>query len=182
MWVDTYHYQAQIALPTQKLMSYPTQKLITHMLPYPKYHPKSHNSHTTLPNHTCKMMSSPSKVVAWECGACAYTNKDATQRICLACQARCLVCYAIVAGAAVATTARTTRVDCCKQACIAALATAAPPVAGEVATSAYPEWHLLPPMGHLLLWRVWPCTPGRLPNLGKIVQALLLAWSIQWLT
>ncbi len=35
-----------------------------------------------------------------------------------------------------AATARTTRVDCCKQACIAALATAGPVVAGEGATSA----------------------------------------------
>jgi hypothetical protein len=45
-----------------------------------------------------------------------------------------------------------------------------------------PGRHLLPPMGHLLWWRVRPCTPGGLPIWGAIVQALLLAWSIQWST
>jgi hypothetical protein len=34
----------KLALPTQKLTHYPTQKLTTHMLPYPKTHPKTHNS------------------------------------------------------------------------------------------------------------------------------------------
>ncbi len=82
------------------------------------------------------MMLSPSEVIAWECGACTYTNKDAMCRDCLACQTRHPVRYAIVAGATAAETVRTTRVDCCKQACIAALATAAPAIAGEVATSA----------------------------------------------
>ncbi len=121
------------------------------MLPYPKTQPKTHNPHATLPKNstknsqptrypspknTCEMMLCPSKVVRWECGACAYTNKDATRRDCLACQIRCPVCYAIVAGATAAATARTTRVDCCGQACIAALPTAGPIVAGEAATSA----------------------------------------------
>jgi hypothetical protein len=82
------------------------------------------------------MMSSPSKVIGWECGACAYTNEDATCHDCSACRTRHPVCYAIVAGTAAAATARTIRVDCCKQACIAALATAEPVIAGEVATSA----------------------------------------------
>jgi hypothetical protein len=81
-------------------------------------------------------MLSPSKVVAWECGASAYTNKDATHCNCIACQTRHPVCYAIVAGTTLAVTARTLRVDCCKQACIATLATAAPAVADEASTSA----------------------------------------------
>ena len=33
----------KLALTTQKLMRNPTQKLITHTLPYPKTHPKTHN-------------------------------------------------------------------------------------------------------------------------------------------
>jgi hypothetical protein len=82
-------------------------------------------------------MLSPSKVVGWECGMCAYTNKDAMRRDCLACQTRRPVHYAIVAGAMAAMTARTTRVDCCKQSHIAALATAGPNAAGEAATFAY---------------------------------------------
>ena len=62
-------------------------------------------------------MSSPYKVVGWECGTCAYTNKDAACHNCLACQARRPVHYAIVASATAAATARTTRVDRCDQAC-----------------------------------------------------------------
>jgi hypothetical protein len=77
-------------------------------------------------------MLSPSKVIGWECGACTYTNKDATCRVCLACRTKHPVCYAIVAGATVAGTARTTRG---KQACIAALATAGPVIARETSTS-----------------------------------------------
>jgi hypothetical protein len=82
------------------------------------------------------MMSSPPEVVRWECGTCAYTNKNSTCHECLACQTRSLVRYAIVASATEAMTARIIRVDCCKQACIAALATAGPVVYGEAATSA----------------------------------------------
>jgi hypothetical protein len=80
-------------------------------------------------------MSSPSKVVGWKCGACAYTNKDAALRDCLGCQARRPVCYAIVAGTTAAAMARTTRVDWHDQARVAALTTAGPVVAGEGATS-----------------------------------------------
>jgi hypothetical protein len=142
---------SKFVLPTRKLTSYLTLKLTTHMLPYPKTQPKPHNPRTTLPKnstknsqptiypspkHTCETMLSPSEVIGWECGACAYTNEDANCRDCLVCQARCPVCYAIVAGATTAVMARTTRVDHCKQACIAALPTAGPVVAGEAATSA----------------------------------------------
>jgi hypothetical protein len=80
-------------------------------------------------------MSSPYKVVKWECGTCAYTIKDAAPRNCLACQARPPVRYAIVAGATAAAMARTARVDHCDQARVAALPTAGPVVAGEGATS-----------------------------------------------
>jgi hypothetical protein len=82
------------------------------------------------------MMSSPPEFFGWECGTCAYTNKDATCRECLACQTRSPVCYAIMAGATAATTARMTRVDWCKQVCIAAVATAGPVVSWKAITSA----------------------------------------------
>ncbi len=36
---------SKIVLPTQKLTSYPNLKLTTHMLPYPKTQPKTHNPH-----------------------------------------------------------------------------------------------------------------------------------------
>jgi hypothetical protein len=77
------------------------------MLPYPKTHPQTHNSHATLPNLTCEMMSSPSEVVAWECGACAYTNENVMRHDCRVCQTRHTIRYAIVAGAMVAATVRT---------------------------------------------------------------------------
>jgi hypothetical protein len=155
------------------------------MLPYPKTHPQTHNSHATLPNLTCETMSSPSKAVAWECDMCAYTNKDATRHYCLVCQTKHPIRYAIVAGITTAAMARTTRVNHCKQAPIAALATAEPAIAGEVATSPMQPLLgrcLLPPTGHLLWQRVWPCPLGRLPNWGAIVQALSLTWSTRWST
>jgi hypothetical protein len=80
-------------------------------------------------------MSSPSKVLGWECGTCAYTNKDARCCDCLAFQARHPVRYAILASATGATTARMTRVDHPKQARVAALPTAGPVVTREAATS-----------------------------------------------
>jgi hypothetical protein len=128
---------SKIVLPTQKLTSYPTRnsqptcyptqklnkKLTSHTLPFPK-------------KHTCETMSSPSEVVGWECGACAYTNEDGTRRGCLVCQARHPVRYVIMAGATATATARTTRVDCCNQACVAVLPIAGPVLAREAATSA----------------------------------------------
>ncbi len=142
---------SKIALPTQK----------THKLPYLK----THNPHATLPKnltknsqptryptpknstknsqptrypskkHTCERMSSHSKVLGWECGTCAYTNKDARCRDCLAFQARRPVCYAILASATGAATARTMRVDHPKQARVTALPTVGPVVTREAATS-----------------------------------------------
>jgi hypothetical protein len=139
MWVGAYHYQSPPAkaLNTQKLTSYPTRnsqptcypaqklnkKLTSHMLPFPK-------------KHTCETMLSPSEVVGWECGACAYTKGDGTRHNCLACQARRPVRYVIVAGAKAAATAKTTRVDYCNQACITVLPTAGPVLAKEAANSA----------------------------------------------
>jgi hypothetical protein len=66
---------------------------------------------------------------------CAYTNEDGMCHDCLACQARHLVRYVIMAGAMAAAMARTTKVDCCDQAFVAALPTAGPVLAGEAATS-----------------------------------------------
>jgi hypothetical protein len=131
---------SKIALPTQKLISYLTLKLTTHMLPYPKTQHKTHNPHATLllpKTHTCcETMPSPSEVVGWERVACTFTSDDAMCCNCLACQARRLVHYAIVAGTTAAAMARTTKVDLCNQACVAALPTAGPVVAGEADTSA----------------------------------------------
>ncbi len=93
------------------------------MLPFPK-------------THTCATKSSPSEVIGWECGACTFTNKYGTCRDCLACQARHPARYVIVAGTTAAAKVRTTRVDYCNQACVAALPTAGPVLAREVATSA----------------------------------------------
>jgi hypothetical protein len=186
---------SKIVLPTQKLTSYLSLKLITNTPSYPKTQPKTHNPHASLPinstknsqptcypsqKHTCEMMLSPSEVVGWDCGACAYINKDAMCCNCLACQARLPVGYAIVAGATVAAMVRTMRVNCCKQARVATLPTAGPVVAGEAATSANGAVAGEAPnaaYGGHLLWRVVrPCTTGGLPNWGTIVQAFLLGW------
>ncbi len=182
MWVGTYHYHPiyQNCATYPKTPELPYSETHNHYatLSYPKTHPKTHNSHTTLPNRTCKTMLSPSKVVAWECGTCAYINEDAMRRNFLACQTRCPICYAIVAGATTAMTARTTRVDRCKQARVAALATAVPAIAGEADTSANAAvagGRLLPPMGHLLWLRVWPCTrAGSLIGVGLCKHCCLL--------
>jgi hypothetical protein len=99
-------------------------------------------------------MLSPSEVIGWECGACAYTNEDATCHNCLVCQTRHPVRYAIVAGATAAMTARTTRVDHCKQARFAALATAGglllPGRRLPLPMGPSQGRRLMLPMGHLL--------------------------------
>ncbi len=115
-------------------------------------------------------MSSPYKVGGWECGTCTYTNKDAAHRDCLACQARCPVCYAIVAGAKAAATARTMRVDHCDQACIAVLPTAGPVVAGEGATSSN---GIIDGEGHNATYGPPDVAGNAAIHHG---QALLLAW------
>ena len=66
-------------------------------------------------------MASPSDMIAWECGACAFTNEDCTRRSCQSCRTERPERYFVVPGAGVAATARTTTVDRCQQARLAAL-------------------------------------------------------------
>ena len=75
----------------------------------------------------------PSKMVAWECSACTFTNKDVQRLDCQMCKMARPLRYAIVAGAAGAATARTTTVNCRKQARIAALAADVPATVAEPA-------------------------------------------------
>ena len=79
-------------------------------------------------------MMAPSKMVAWECSACTFTNEDVQRRGCQLCMTERPVRYAIVAGTASAAMARTTIVNRCKQARLAALA--APDVPAAVAEQA----------------------------------------------
>ena len=71
----------------------------------------------------------PSEMVACECGACTFTNKDVQRRDCQLCMTERPVRYAIVAGAAGAATARTMTVNRREQARLAALATPDVPAA-----------------------------------------------------
>ena len=77
-------------------------------------------------NSTLKLtpptMMAPSKMVAWECNACTFTDKDVQHRDCQLCMTKHPVRYAIVAGAAGAAMARTTTVNRCEQARLATLA------------------------------------------------------------
>jgi hypothetical protein len=138
MWVGAYYNQSPLAklcyIPKNSQATLPKNSQPTRY-PTQKHKKNSQPTRYPSPKHTCETMSSPSEVVGWECGACAYTNEDATHCNCLACQARHPVCYAIVAGATAAATVSMMRVDCCNQARVAALPTAGPVVAGEAATS-----------------------------------------------
>ncbi len=62
----------------------------------------------------------PSEIVAWECGSCTYTNKGSELGPCIVCRTERPIRYAIVAGAPVAATARTTTVNRREQARVAA--------------------------------------------------------------
>ena len=63
----------------------------------------------------------PSKmVVAWECGACTFTNVDVQRRDCMMCMTERPLRYAIVPGTAGAASARTTTVNRREQALLAA--------------------------------------------------------------
>ena len=73
-------------------------------------------------------------MVAWECGACTFTNVDVQRNDCQLCMTERPVRYAIVAGVAGAATARTTTVNRREQAHLAALA--APDVPAAVAEQA----------------------------------------------
>ena len=80
-----------------------------------------------------------SEMIAWECGVCTYTNEDVQCRDCKMCTAVRPPCYAIVAGTAGAATARTTTVNCRKQARIAALAVDVPAAVAETARAVTEE-------------------------------------------
>ena len=75
----------------------------------------------------------PSKMVAWECGACRFTNEDMPCRDCQMCMTERPVRYAIVAGANGVSMVRTTTVNCHEQARIAALAAVLPAAVMAVA-------------------------------------------------
>jgi hypothetical protein len=75
----------------------------------------------------------PSEMVAWECGACTFTNEDVQRRDCQMCMTERPLRYAILPGAAGAASARTTTVNRCEQARIAASAAVAP--AADVAVA-----------------------------------------------
>ena len=81
----------------------------------------------------------PSEMVAWECGACTFTNEDVQRRNCQMCMTECPLRYAIVAGSAGAATARTTTVNRREQSRIAASAAVAPAAVAEQAPAAAEE-------------------------------------------
>ena len=62
----------------------------------------------------------PSEMVAWECGACTFTNEDVQRRDCQMCMVEHPLRYAIVPGAAGATSARTMTMNRREQARLAA--------------------------------------------------------------
>jgi hypothetical protein len=107
----------------------------------PKLHPLR-SSLTNSPNKTskrCVAVMAPSKIAAWECGSCTYTNEGGEPGPCIMCRTERPIHYAIVAGAPVAATARTTTVNRREQARVAASATTAPAAdAGEAAAIARP--------------------------------------------
>ena len=80
----------------------------------------------------------PSEMIAWECGACTFTNEDCTCRSCIMCTTERPEQYFIVAGASKSASASTTTVNRRKQARLAACSGDAPasddaPVAEGVA-------------------------------------------------
>jgi len=85
-------------------------------------------------------MASPSDMVAWECGACTFTNVDVQRRDCMMCMTERPLRYAIVPGAAGAASARTTTVNRREQALLAAAAAvASAAVAEQAPATARPE-------------------------------------------
>jgi hypothetical protein len=80
----------------------------------------------------------PSEMIAWECGACTFTNEDCTRRSCIMCATERPDQYFIAAGASESASASTTTVNCREQARLAACSGDAPasddaPVAKGVA-------------------------------------------------
>ena len=54
-------------------------------------------------------MASPSDMIAWECGACTYTNDDCMRRECLMCRTEHPKRYFVVPGVGVLVTAGASR-------------------------------------------------------------------------
>jgi hypothetical protein len=81
----------------------------------------------------------PSKMVAWECDACTFTNKDIQRLDCQMCKTAHPLHYAIVAGASGAATARTMTVNRREQAHITALAADVPAAVAEPAPAVAEE-------------------------------------------
>ena len=76
----------------------------------------------------------PSEMVAWECGACTFTNEDVLRRDCQMCMTERPLRYAVLPGAGASATARTTTVDRREQARLAAASDAeedTPPAAAD---------------------------------------------------
>ena len=68
----------------------------------------------------------PSEMIAWECGACTFTNEDCTRRSCIMCTTERPEQYFIIAGASESALASTTTVNRRKQARLAACSGDAP--------------------------------------------------------
>ena len=119
----------------------------------------------------------PSEMVAWECGACTFTNEDVQRRDCLMCMTERPLRYAIVPGATGAASARTTTVNRREQ---ARLAVELPVVAARDATDEPPPQQ----RRKSLLLRGFPWRPlnGRSsPNLVALSSSAWLGRSLMLL-
>jgi len=109
-----------------------------------------------------------SRAGASRCGACTYTNDDCTHRDCPMCTTERPKRYFVVPGASVSATARTTTVDRCKQARLAALRDAVqdapPPVDEEPIAEGVP---VVPVQGAVA------AVPSRLIMLERLVGTLV---------
>ncbi len=108
----------------------------------------------------------PSKIVAWECSSCTYTNKGSEPGPCIMYRTGRPICYAIVAGAPVAVTARTTLVNCCKQACVVALAASTLAAAAAAAVMVVDATAPAADAGEAAAI-AWPLMPVAVPNRGS---------------
>jgi hypothetical protein len=171
----------KIVLPTQKLTSYSTPKLTTHMLPYPKTHPKTHNSHATLPKNTpvkqCHLLPR-SLHGSVACAPTLMRMPRAATALCARPGARSAMPLLVLqlpqqgGQQEWIVTSRLVLLHW-QQLCLPLPVRQLPLGMGPS-----PGRRLLPPKDYLLWWRVRPCAPGRYPDWGLTVQALLLAWSI----
>ena len=111
----------------------------------------------------------PSEAVAWESGACTFTNEDVLRRNCLMCMMERPLRYAIVPGSAGAASARTTTVNRREQ---ARLAFEQAPVAATCEEAPPLHQRTKSPLLRVFPWR--PLNGRSSPNL---VALLLSAWS-----